>query len=283
MENIIVDEEFRCLLPTLDAETYRLLEENIINNGCRDPLVLWEGKLIDGFHRHAICTKHDIAYNTISKEFNSREEVLIWIVTNQVSRRNLTPIQLSYCRGMHYIADKKLITNKNGNNQYSETGEAGGQIDHQAGSTASRLANYYNISPKTVRRDSNLANAINAIGVQSPEARRKVLSGEVKIDKKKLQELSSDQNTEIEELSIRIEEGTYNRRPAITPTIYGPDDTDDLALSEIREFDAAVKKAINEFLSELKKLGAGDGLLERKAALKSHIDKLDGMYESYSL
>ena len=95
MQEIIIDEEFRSLLPALDKETYRLLEENIIQNGCRDALVLWEGILIDGYNRYRICTEHEIPFNTIEKAFGAREEALIWIVSNQISRRNLLPIQLS--------------------------------------------------------------------------------------------------------------------------------------------------------------------------------------------
>ena len=120
MQNIIIDEEFRCFLPVLDEETYRLLEENIIEHGCRDALVLWNDILIDGYHRHKICTEHDVPFNTLNKEFNSREEVLIWIVRNQISRRNLSPIQLSYFRGVHYLADKIIQGSRN---QFSDESE----------------------------------------------------------------------------------------------------------------------------------------------------------------
>jgi len=48
MQEVIIDDEFRDLLPELDAITYGMLEENIIQNGCRDSLVLWGDILIDG-------------------------------------------------------------------------------------------------------------------------------------------------------------------------------------------------------------------------------------------
>ena len=37
MQKIILDDEFKFLLPALDAETYRLLEENTLQYGVRDP------------------------------------------------------------------------------------------------------------------------------------------------------------------------------------------------------------------------------------------------------
>ena len=77
MREIIIDEEFMSLLPALDEETFRLLEENILEHGCRDPLVLWNGILIDGYNRYKILTYHDLDFNTVEMEFNNREEVKI--------------------------------------------------------------------------------------------------------------------------------------------------------------------------------------------------------------
>ena len=93
MSEIIIDEQFKSLLPALDAKTYALLEENLLLNGCMYPLVVWNGILIDGHNRYEICTKNNIPFKTVDKEFASRDEVLIWIISTQVSRRNLTPIQ----------------------------------------------------------------------------------------------------------------------------------------------------------------------------------------------
>ena len=108
MRNIIIDAEFKRLLPALSKNSYSSLEYSILAHGCRDPLVLWNDILIDGYNRFEICTKHNIEFDTVDMQFDSREEVLIWIITNQVARRNLSPLQLSYFRGLHYNAEKKL-------------------------------------------------------------------------------------------------------------------------------------------------------------------------------
>ena len=208
---IIIDEEFKDLLPVLDKDTYAALEENLITNGCRDALILWNDILIDGHNRYEICTKHDIPYNTVNKDFDSREEVLIWIISNQVSRRNLTQMQLSFYRGLHYKADRQIVTNARGINQHSEVD---GHNDQQP-PTATRLANQYRVSSKTIRRDAAVAEAIEMIGEISPEAKRKILSGEILVDKKKLQVLSAGPKELIEEVAAAIETGAYEKeRPA---------------------------------------------------------------------
>jgi len=101
MKTITIDEDFCNLLPGLDKETFESLEENILQYGCLSPLILWNGILIDGHNRYTICNKHGIPFDTIDLEIKSREEALVWIILNHMSRRNLSPIQLSNCRALH--------------------------------------------------------------------------------------------------------------------------------------------------------------------------------------
>ena len=206
MANIIIDEEFKSLLPKLDKETLKLLENSILENGCRDSLVLWGEILIDGHNRYAICTEHNIPFNTINKDFASREDAIIWIITNQISRRNLTPTRLSYYRGLHYRANRKLqgtyardawtVNSQNGTFQVP---------------TAQQLADQYDVSRNTILRDVKNADVIDAIGETSPEAKRMILDKEVKIDKKHLISLADLPKDEIAEIAAKIEEGKYEK------------------------------------------------------------------------
>lgn len=78
---------------------FQLLETQIINEGCRDALVLWNDILIDGHNRYAICQKHNIPFKTEQMEFDNMEDCLIWIDVNQLSRRNLTDEQRTILYG----------------------------------------------------------------------------------------------------------------------------------------------------------------------------------------
>jgi len=84
-----VDPEFKTLIPSLSEDEYKQLEESILSEGCRDALVLWDGVLIDGHNRYEICTKHGIPFKTTEKPFESRNDVEIWMLQNQLGRRNL--------------------------------------------------------------------------------------------------------------------------------------------------------------------------------------------------
>lgn len=90
-----INKEFKELIPPLSADEYKQLEENILTDGCREPLVIWNSTIVDGHNRYNICTENDIPFDTVEKNFNGREEVIHWIILNQFGRRNLTVVQRS--------------------------------------------------------------------------------------------------------------------------------------------------------------------------------------------
>lgn len=84
-----IDVEFQSLIPPLTYEEKKMLEESILSEGCRDAIVVWNDTIIDGHNRYEICTKHGIPFETVSREFENRNDVIEWIIKNQFGRRNL--------------------------------------------------------------------------------------------------------------------------------------------------------------------------------------------------
>ncbi len=90
MTNLSVNPEFRDLIPPLSAEELAQLETNIRADGCRDPLVTWNGTLLDGHNRYAICQKHGIEFRTQAIQLQDEDAAKVWIIRNQFGRRNIT-------------------------------------------------------------------------------------------------------------------------------------------------------------------------------------------------
>jgi hypothetical protein len=99
-----IDEEFRSLIPPLATEEQAGLEENLLRDGCLDPLVVWQEQqiLLDGHHRKEICDRYGIAYTVREISLPDREAAADWIDAHQLGRRNLTPEQMSLLRGRRY-------------------------------------------------------------------------------------------------------------------------------------------------------------------------------------
>ena len=90
---LTVDPEFRDLIPPLNEEELKLLEESLVADGCESPLTVWNGVIIDGHNRYAICRKHEIPFSIQEKNFSSRDDAMLWMLRNQLGRRNLNSYQ----------------------------------------------------------------------------------------------------------------------------------------------------------------------------------------------
>lgn len=113
MTDLIIDPEFRDLLPPLPDDKRKQLEENILQNGIREPLVLWQGILIDGHNRYEIAKRHNLTFTSVEYHFNDRSDVRLWIANNQFGRRDLN----NYERSLLALKIKPDIAKKAKENQ----------------------------------------------------------------------------------------------------------------------------------------------------------------------
>jgi len=262
MLEIIIDQEFKFLLPALDETTYARLEENILEHGCMQPLVLWNGILIDGYNRYEIVQKHGLPFKTTDMEFDSRDDVIIWIISTQISRRNLTPKQLTYFRGLHYITDKRV---QGGDHKsVEEKSNPHNEGNENTGSTAERLAKKYNVSRATIERDAVVAEAITAIGMISPEARRDILAEKIPVSRKKLRELSAGPEEEVALLAAQIEDGTFEKKR--------PEPAESNGIE--KEF----RRLTNDFYSELRDYSMSGDSENFRVAAGSYINTLEDLF-----
>lgn len=90
-----VDHEFKAAIQPLAQEELAQLEANIQAHGCRDPLVIWDGIIVDGHHRYEICSRLGITFQTVNMDFPDHASAKVWMLHNQLGRRNLNDFQRS--------------------------------------------------------------------------------------------------------------------------------------------------------------------------------------------
>lgn len=178
-----IDPEFQGKIPPLTSEELDQLEKNIVSDGkVINPIIVWNGLIIDGHNRYAILQKHpDIPYTVHEKEFADRYEAIVWICKNQLGRRNLTVEQKNYLIGKQYEAEKQSDFNRG--NQYTSSKKSGcyqNGNSQKASRTCERIASENGIARNTVIRAEKFAKGVDAAEEAVPGTRQKVLSGEVK-------------------------------------------------------------------------------------------------------
>lgn len=240
-KNIIILEELRSLIPPLLDDEFKQLESNILEHGCQSPLQLWQSNkkalnlpysnedelayiLIDGHNRFKICTTHNLPFEIYQLSFDSLKDAKDYMINLQLGRRNLSPMQTAYFRGLRYNnekADKTENLSKGQNvlskenTQNSADSSLKGQNVPSKISTAERLAEEYKVNAKTIKRDAEFAKGLEKI---SSDLRNKILIGEEKIEKGLIQELGKNANItdtissiqEIQDLSKAVSTSTVS-------------------------------------------------------------------------
>lgn len=151
---MIIDQEFKDLIPPLSADEFKQLEENILRDGIRDSVIYWDNNgdhiLIDGHNRWAIAQKHNLPINEHRMTFNSRDEVIQWIILNQFGRRNIS----AYDRGVLALKLKPVIAEKAKENLIAgaEMTNTGLQKSVKAVNTQQELANIAKVSHDTIHK-----------------------------------------------------------------------------------------------------------------------------------
>jgi len=188
-KNIVIEPTLESLIPPLREEEHAQLESNILKEGCREALVIWQQKegryvLIDGHNRYGICQKHSLDFRVNLMEFDDLEAAKAYMVENQLGRRNLTPEQASYLRGVRYNQEK-MGRGGYDRKQMAQNGPNGPKP------TSERLAEEYSVSKNTIKRDAAFAAGIDRLGENSPKLKREILAGNLRLKKSDVQQLAT--------------------------------------------------------------------------------------------
>ena len=181
--HLTIDPEFASIIPPLREEEQKQLEENILADGVViNPLIVWNGVIVDGHNRYRILQQHpELQFTTYEKAFSDRYEAIAWICKNQLGRRNLTPQQFKYLVGQQYEAEK-CTSNYNGNRFTSGDKSRCVQNEHtyKPERTAERIARENNLSDSYVRRAEHFAKGVDAAEEAVPGIKQEILTGSIK-------------------------------------------------------------------------------------------------------
>ena len=83
--------EFCLAFPEMPSDRYDDLKKDILGLGLRRPIVLYEGKILDGRHRHRACLEGGV--DPSFEEFTGPGSAYDYVISENLKRRDLTPAQ----------------------------------------------------------------------------------------------------------------------------------------------------------------------------------------------
>lgn len=181
LSQLKIDPEFQSKIPPLQFEEEQQLEQNIIAEGrLLNPIITWNGYILDGHTRYRILKKHGfIKFEVEEIQLANKYEALAWICKNQLGRRNLSPERKKFLLGKEYESTKLAVGGQPGNcNKVNRCD----QNDHifTESRTCQRIASEHGVGEKTVRRAEKYSQGIDAAEEAVPGAQEEILTGRIK-------------------------------------------------------------------------------------------------------
>ena len=203
-------QELESLIPPLSNEEFKQLERNILEEGIRDPLITWNGILIDGHNRYRIAQEHDINYETLEKEFDNINLVKEWMIHNQFGRRNLS----NYQRSVLALHLENVFKDRAKEKEFERktTFQKSEKSNLETVNSVKEIGKVANVSHDTIAKVKKIeANAtpevkarLNTGQMSINEAYKEIKKEEIEIKRKEIRETFEKQDVEIKDKKYRI-------------------------------------------------------------------------------
>lgn len=170
-----IDEELKNLLPPLTDEEFRQLEENCIKEGIREAILVWDRGddlvIVDGHNRYQIARKHGLKWSHKVMPFKDKDEAKLWIMTNQLGRRNLP----DYVKTVIALKVKPAIATK-AKEQQGERTDILKKSSKSSINTRKEVAKIAGVSEDTVRKVEKIE------AEATPQTKERLKKGELSIN-----------------------------------------------------------------------------------------------------
>lgn len=210
MLELKIDPEFRDKIPSLTVEEFAQLRENILSDGeVFEPLVVWNGTIVDGHNRYKVIQEHpEIPYHIKEMDFADKWEAFAWMFKNQLGRRNIQAKDRDILIDGLMEARKKSHGGDRGN-QYTKVAsdQSGHLANSESGKTRRAIAKELGVGEGTVQRAQQLGNGLRELEKVSPEAAKIYRTTNIDVPRSIIREIPNMETQDVEEIAEAIVTG----------------------------------------------------------------------------
>ena len=218
--------EFQKLIPPLTDDELNILENSCLTEGIREPILTWDGFIIDGHNRYNIAKKHNLQYKTAEKVFDNEQAVKEWMILNQFGRRNLN----NYQRSMLALELEEMFREKAKEKQKKSGGAVPLKSAEPPIETRQELAKVANVGKDTIDKVKTIKEKA------SPEIKEKLITGEMSINQAH-KEIKKEEKIQTLEVKKKEYKEKTNAELIYKPKVYLMDAVDYLNTFEDNSID----------------------------------------------
>ena len=153
-----IDPEFKRLSVPLSPEEERRLENSLVREGCKKPIAVWHGCILDGHKRYEICSYEEMEYETVEMDFATKDEALLWACKERLATAKHNSAAFRYLLGKRYVLERMMYKQNPEKVHITYVKK----LD-RVGAVCGTLAGETRMNPGTVRKYGTLALQLDRI------------------------------------------------------------------------------------------------------------------------
>ena len=219
---LVTDRVFLSLSVPFGPEREKELEKSLLRDGCQEPIITWDGVIIDGYKRYRICAAEAIDFSVKEMDFPSEEEAISWVCRRRIPDYPKHSIPYRYLVGRYYNAQKRIYREVRKQPEDIRTI----QLNPEWNRVSYYIAEEFNLNHATIENHGTYATWLEQIADKAWPLFNAILSGMIGSTRKEIRsyaEMDVNQLTDLcrtrwglendKESSLRIRERRRRREP----------------------------------------------------------------------
>ncbi len=194
------DPEIMRLSIPISQDQTRKLESSIMEHGCLEPIVVWNGVILDGHKRYKMCIDEGISFDIREVKFKNLSEAAVWVCYQRINQYKKFSIQYCYLVGKLYSYLKIITFEQRKGKGYHQDPQRGKEKPVHEYYTSFHLGNNIGLNRTTVQRYRRISEAMDKIDEVEPMLYKSIMDGSLNYNNTEILEIAQMDNKRIERI-----------------------------------------------------------------------------------
>ena len=199
------EHEFEKLTVPFNKAEMEKLEKDILCNGCLNPIVTWNGLILDGHKRYRICVLEGIDFEMTEMYFSSREDAVMWVCRERTYQLSKNRLIYKYLVGKWYSVG--MVINRKKEINYLEGEIFISRNKRRTYRTSQDIGLELGLNHATIERYKRISVALDKISEKDPILFEMFMQGEYKASYEKILEMSARSQRTLQQVRRRFQKG----------------------------------------------------------------------------
>ena len=183
---LMISPVFERLTVPITESAENALAASLLREGCKEPIAVWNGIIVDGHKRYRICELKHIEFDVQEIGCKTEEEAVIWACRQRTAALSPDSQAYRYLMGKWYLSEVLI----NRSIQKPRAPKEGSYYERRGNRTSILMSKEVGIHHSTLEKYGSAATALDVLAQTEPDLLEAVMTGALFLSQREMMDLS---------------------------------------------------------------------------------------------